>query len=50
MVGGAMFWTPGEWMFMLVLVAALGYGVLRGCEAGCSYARDRIELKWKGGE
>lgn len=46
-MGYDFFGTPGQWLFALIVVAVLGYGALRGCEAGCSYAVRHVKVEVK---
>lgn len=35
------------WWFMALIIAVLGYTCLRGCEAGCSYVHNHVDVQWK---
>jgi hypothetical protein len=48
MVGGEMFGTPGQWLFVLLLILAIGAGLGKACSRGCDYAKEHISVGFTG--
>lgn len=39
------FGTTGDWVWFLIIVAVIGYGTIRGCEAGCGYVNRHVGVE-----
>jgi hypothetical protein len=37
--------TAGQILFLIIAIAAIGYGVGRGCEAGVEWVRERVRVE-----